>query len=409
MKIKIILTAGFVLVTSFFFSGKVLACTSEECALACSTGYKETGTCTGSAAEMSFTGVCCEKKSLSEIGSNKVCAEDKGMVQGRCYTSGGAGIAGCSGIGPGLALGEKGEMGCPSDEICCKTQEYHDATSGKPATATASPSSAALPTPAPIRDPGGLVPCDQNCTLCHIVIGIKNIFDWLMGLLFSVTMLVITISGVFYMVSTGSKGMMDKAKKALTYALTAFVIGMGCWLLINIIMTMVGFQNPTGGNWWEFTCDTTQTRGAVFGPGVGTGSSGGTGNTGGTGCAAVVANINSMSGWTYTQGSSRMSDGYGDCSSTTSRAYTNAGCKDPGQSTSVQYSHASGFSGAESLKAGDALVRPGHVGICLVDGCAQIMGASTASGIHPSSGSSMINDPNIKVIKVSDYCPASSC
>jgi hypothetical protein len=128
-----------------------------------------------------------------------------------------------------------------------------------------------------------LVPCGLNgaadCTLCHIVIGFKNIFDWLMGLLFVTTMLVITISGVFYMVSTGSKTMMDKAKKALTYALTAFVIGMGCWLLINIIMTMVGFQNPTGGNWWEFTCDTTQTQGATPST-VSTGTGSGSGSTG---------------------------------------------------------------------------------------------------------------------------------
>ena len=73
------------------------------------------------------------------------------------------------------------------------------------------------------------------------------------------------------------------------------------------------------------------------------------------------------------------------------------------------YANASQFTGAVNLKAGDVLVRNGHVGICLVDGCAQIMGASTAGGIHPSSGSSMINNPSVRVIKASDYCPASSC
>ena len=268
------------------------------------------------------------------------------------------------------------------------------------------------------QNPSSLVPCGLNgaadCTLCHLVIGFNNIYNYLLWyVLFPATIVVIVIAGIMYMVSSGSKGMIDRAKSALTYALTAMILALLAWLIVNAVLNALGYNKS--GSWWTFSCDTTQTQG----PTGGTGSNGstlppnsnntGTGNTGGTGCAAVVNNINSMNGWAYTQGSDRMSNGYGDCSSTTERAYTNAGCKDPGGSSAAMYANASSFTDASTLKAGDALVRNGHVGICLTDGCAQIMGASTANGIHPSSGSSMINTPGVRVIKVSDYCPASSC
>jgi hypothetical protein len=288
-----------------------------------------------------------------------------------------------------------------SEGVCCKPNTSTTA----PTTSSVSSSSPAAPAPA--RNPGGLVPCDQNCTLCHLILGFKNIFDFFLGLLFIATMLVITVSGVFYMISTGSKGMIEKAKKALTYSLTAFVIGMGSWLFVNIVMQMVGYKHPTGGNWWQFTCDTTQTRGPAVTSAGPTQSSGnnGTGNLNGKGCDGVVQNIQAMNGWTYTQGSNRMSDGYGDCSSTTSRAYTAAGCQNPGGNTNEMYGKASEMGDPSTLKAGDALVRLGHVGICLTNGCDQIMGASTAAGIHPSSGSSMINTSGIRVIRAADICP----
>lgn len=265
---------------------------------------------------------------------------------------------------------------------------------------------------------GTLVPCGlegkADCTLCHLVLGFKNIYDYLLVLLLSATTLVVVVAGVMYMVSSGDKGMIDKAKSALTYALTAMILALTAWLIINATLTALGYTKVD--NWYTFTCDTTQTKGSTGGTGTGgTGTGGaGTGNTGGTGCAAVVNNIKSMENWAYTSEkngnlSLRNTNGYGDCSSTTVRAYTNAGCKSPGGDSKTMYANASQFTGAANLKAGDALVRNGHVGICLVDGCAQIMGASTADGIHPSSGSSMINDSSIRVIKVSDYCPASSC
>jgi hypothetical protein len=433
MKIKIILTVSFVLATGFVFSGKALAdCATGQCRTACLDTEKATGeSCSFSAGEYNQEGSCCVVKSGSDLLTGKVCSEDKGMVAGRCYVSGSGGTfsMGCSGIGPSLALGEKGTMGCPSDQICCKTQEYQDATQGKPETstgggagATGGAGGAAGGASGTGSDAtGGLVPCKDNCTLCHIVIGFKKIFDWLMGLLFIATMLVITISGVFYMVSTGSKGMMDKAKKALTYALTAFVLGMGCWLVVNIIMLMVGFQNPTGGNWWEFTCDTTQTQGAVVSGGgtAGTGTGGGTapGDYKPSPCAdGAVKNAQALQDKTiYDQGSLRGqqdSNGYWhlDCSAFVNKAWQDAGLQSPGGNTkAMKSSYTITSENRSSAGPGDLLLIPNqHVVMCVDVGCHQVIHSSgTGVNVKVSNGDYYISK-GAGVIKAADY-GGSSC
>lgn len=107
-----------------------------------------------------------------------------------------------------------------------------------------------------------LVPCglgdSADCTLCHLVIGFKNIYEYLLEVLFAATMLVVVIAGIMYLVSSGNKTMMDKAKSALTYAITAVVIALLAWLVINAILNAFGFRHPLGGKWYEFTCDTSQ-------------------------------------------------------------------------------------------------------------------------------------------------------
>ena len=121
---------------------------------------------------------------------------------------------------------------------------------------------------------GGLVPCTDDCTLCHLVLGFKNIYDYLLTLLLVATTLVVVVAGVMYMVSSGNKGMLDKAKAALTYAITAMILALVAWLIINTTLNALGYNNA--GNWWTFTCDTTQSA-----PQASTGAGGSTlpGNT----------------------------------------------------------------------------------------------------------------------------------
>ena len=104
-----------------------------------------------------------------------------------------------------------------------------------------------------------LVPCGlegkADCTLCHLVIGFNNIYNYLLAILLAATTLVVVVAGVMYMVSSGDKGMIEKAKSALTYALTAMILALTAWLIINATLSALGYTKVS--NWWTFSCDTT--------------------------------------------------------------------------------------------------------------------------------------------------------
>ena len=323
---------------------------------------------------------------------------------------------------------------------------------------------------------GGLVPCNNKCTLCHLLIGMQNIFKYLMGLLLVATMFFVVLNGVLMMASAGSKKIIGQVKTAFSYCLKGFLLFLVCWVIVTAILKTLGYKQLA--NWWQFECDTTQTKPPpvpVFKdkPRISQKESKSTDsekeekkksckdvggicrvwntstegqtkcegeeqpqeykceNSGevccvkaGKGCQGIVSNIMAMEGWKYTKAEDkhkRFLEGFGDCSSTTSRAYTRAGCRDPGQTTQQIAANASVFSGdTSSLKAGDALVwnngKNGHVGICLDDGCTKIMGANSRSGIRPSAGGARSimnqaakNKAQIKVIRASDFCPPENC
>jgi hypothetical protein len=247
----------------------------------------------------------------------------------------------------------------------------------------------------------GLVPCggpgQSPCTLCHLIIGFEGIFKWLRDILLVVSILFITLSGVIYMVSSGNKGLMDFAKKAISYSLMGFALFLLSWLIVASILTALGYNQA--GSWSTFSCDTNQATGPTMPTNQNQNQNQtGTNNLTGQGCDGVVQNISAFSGSSYVYGAN-------DCSSTTRQAYTAAGCQSPGGDSSDMYNNAQPLTDPSSIRAGDALVRPGHVGICLSNGCNQIMGASSALGIHPSSGSSMLNTPGVRVIKAANLCP----
>lgn len=118
-----------------------------------------------------------------------------------------------------------------------------------------------------------LVPCGTSehpevCTLCHFIVGIKNIIDWGMGVLTFVAIGAIVLAGIFYIISAGNQDMMTKAKNILIQTLTGFAIVLGVWLIVTYSMYIIGASNKSGvmrtnGAWYEFTCDTVSNQAAV--------------------------------------------------------------------------------------------------------------------------------------------------
>lgn len=122
----------------------------------------------------------------------------------------------------------------------------------------------------------GIIPCGRSaddlstpaineklpCTLCHLIIGVKNLVDFGTKVLITVAAVGIFISGVMYVVSSGSEEAVKRAKEFLGSSLKGFTIVLGAWFIVNITMWALSF-NPSLSigktNWYTFTCVTAST------------------------------------------------------------------------------------------------------------------------------------------------------
>ena len=100
----------------------------------------------------------------------------------------------------------------------------------------------------------GLVPCDDDCNLCYLLVGIQNIFEFLMKILAPLALAALAAVGVTFIVSTGNVKLVEFAKKTLNYSLKGFAIALLAWLGVNSIMDLMGYQHPQGGKWYEHQC-----------------------------------------------------------------------------------------------------------------------------------------------------------
>jgi hypothetical protein len=97
-----------------------------------------------------------------------------------------------------------------------------------------------------------LVPCKDNCNLCDIIVGMKRIFDYLGLIIVAAATLFIIIAGMLYMFSSGSKNLMELAKKAFITCLTGFLLYHFSWLVVDAILKATGYNKVT--SWWQFDC-----------------------------------------------------------------------------------------------------------------------------------------------------------
>lgn len=129
----------------------------------------------------------------------------------------------------------------------------------------------------------GLVPCGSGsdvsnaCTLCHLIVGIYNLVNWGKNILITITIVAIFISGIMYIVSTGT-ALMEQAKKFLGASIAGFAIVLCGWLMVATVMWVLSAKTDLGiekenSNWYglgsvSYTCDTKSTAGSGGGGGT---------------------------------------------------------------------------------------------------------------------------------------------
>ncbi|MCK5080531.1 MAG: hypothetical protein KAQ63_00045 [Candidatus Moranbacteria bacterium] len=109
------------------------------------------------------------------------------------------------------------------------------------------------------NDPGTPTNETESCTLCHLFLLLKNVFDLMLSLLIVTAILLLTIGGVVYIVSMGNPSLVGIAKNIITKTLIGFALMLAGWLLVFTLLTFLSTGNMVGKgttSWFEFTCDT---------------------------------------------------------------------------------------------------------------------------------------------------------
>ncbi len=99
----------------------------------------------------------------------------------------------------------------------------------------------------------------QVCTLCHLLILIKNVFDLILSLLIIVSLVMITAGGVIYVVSSGNANLKTVAKNLITKTLVGFGLFLLSWLIVLTVLHFLSTNTQMlggGSNWFEFECQT---------------------------------------------------------------------------------------------------------------------------------------------------------
>jgi hypothetical protein len=276
----------------------------------------------------------------------------------------------------------------------------------------------------------GIVPCGGDsdpCTLCHLIIGIKNLVDFGKNILVTATIVAIFISGIIYIVSTGNEKMITKAKTFLSASLIGFALTLGAWLLVNVTIFWIANAKTDLGinvaNWFTFTCDTSSSAltGTTGNVGIGE-TTVGSGKVVEAAKQMMNANCyycNTFSGQPFKSSRTHGPDncalnacsgtpGFTDCADFANAAYRRASCSVPGGNATSMYNRGSAIGDSSSLKEGDILSTPSHSVICENDGCSRVIHASgIAEGIKESNGSYYIQQ-GAHVLRASAFCSSSS-
>jgi len=113
----------------------------------------------------------------------------------------------------------------------------------------------------------GIVPCGRNfddpntpynereqCQFKHLFFALQNVIDfvlWKVGLI--VLVLLILFVGTIYYFSMGAADTIKQARIILGSALKGYLIIFTAWIVINIILTIMGFQVEFFGKWWKIS------------------------------------------------------------------------------------------------------------------------------------------------------------
>jgi hypothetical protein len=107
----------------------------------------------------------------------------------------------------------------------------------------------------------GLVPCGpgtgEPCTVCHFLVLIKNIIDFLTEVAFGLVAVMILYGALLFFLAGGQEQKIRQGREVITTAVYGLAIVLLSWIIINTLIQI--FVNPgvLQGPWNEIECPTS--------------------------------------------------------------------------------------------------------------------------------------------------------
>lgn len=96
---------------------------------------------------------------------------------------------------------------------------------------------------------GGLVQCggdgQPTCTLCHMFILLRDIFNFALQILASLAVLSVFIGGVYMLVSGANPSMFAQGVQIIQYAVIGIILTGASFVVLNTLLVILGFQSAT--------------------------------------------------------------------------------------------------------------------------------------------------------------------
>lgn len=93
-----------------------------------------------------------------------------------------------------------------------------------------------------------LVPCDgPDCDICNFFQMLVNVYQFIVFQIATpLAVIALTVGGIFMMISAGNPGLFGKGKTILWAAIIGLVLVFGSFLIINTILTILGYNQGLG-------------------------------------------------------------------------------------------------------------------------------------------------------------------
>lgn len=206
--------------------------------MSCNISFAETG--------------CCVKPSS---GGKNICVETDNTRETTATT--------CRANGANFVKGD-----CATNAVCSVTDSTNSAFNGTVADTAGTAVDGTTVSNGKVpgsTETGGLVPCGRGgqdmCTLCDLVVGIKDVVDYLLKIAVGIAVLAMCVGGILYIVSVGDPGLIEMGKNAMKNAVIGIVICVTAFLIINTTMLYIGTQTNLGigvTNWNTFDCSASK-------------------------------------------------------------------------------------------------------------------------------------------------------